>query len=65
MTMKPGLYYIKDKATNEIITASSNEEDLEFYKENPDYNPNPLAPKSTELSSFMDYSYDMENYIDD
>ncbi len=53
-----GLYYIRDNNTEEIIYASDDENDpeLQFYKENPDYNPNPLLPKSTDLSSFINYS---------
>lgn len=54
-----GLYYVKDEKTGEIIGASQNEEDLEFYKENPDYNPNPLAPRSTSLQDFVSYGSDM------
>jgi len=55
-----GLYYIKDEETNEIITASQNEEDLKFYEENPEYNPNPLATKRTDLSSYINYEYENE-----
>ena len=63
MIMKHGLYYIKDEVTNEIITASPNEKDLEFYKKNPDYNPNPLSTRSTDLKSFVDY--EIENITED
>ena len=63
MIMKLGLYYIRDSVTNEIITASPNEEDIEFYKENLDYNPNPVATKSTDLNSFTDY--EIENITED
>lgn len=64
MIMKHGFYYIRDEKTNEIIAASTNEEDLEIYKKDPDYNPNPLAQKTTDLNSFVDYNYDTENYVD-
>lgn len=49
------LYYIKDEETGEIVSASYDETDLEFYKENPDYNPNPLAPKTTNLDDYINY----------
>ena len=37
----------------EIISASYNEHDLDFYKEHPDYNPNPLSPKKTRLEEYI------------
>jgi hypothetical protein len=58
-----GLYYIQDEATGEIISASTNEDDLDFYIENPDYNPNPLSSRSTDLSSFVSYDYDEEEEL--
>ena len=36
------LYYIKDEETGRIIAASYDEEGLQFYIDNPDYNSNPL-----------------------
>lgn len=48
------LYYVRDGQTGEIIGVSQDETDLEFYKENPDYNPNPLQERSTNIE---DYSY--------
>lgn len=49
-----GLYYLKDEETGEIIHASQSEDDLDFYREHPDYNPNPLAPRSDNLRDFVD-----------
>lgn len=49
-----GLYYLRDEETGEIIHASQNEDDLDFYREHPDYNPNPLAPRSDNLRDFVD-----------
>lgn len=43
------LYYLKDKETNEIIGTSKYEEDMEFYLNHPDYNPNPLQQRDTEI----------------
>jgi len=59
-----GLYYIKDEKTGEIIYASydENDPDFEFYKEHPDYNPNPLAIRSTNLEDFIYYGEYEENY---
>ena len=54
------LYYIRDENTGEIITASYNEEDIEFYKEHPDYNPNPLAPRITNLNDYLYGSSEQE-----
>ena len=51
---KSELYYIRDDATNEIVSASESEEGLLIYKEHPDYNPNPLAPRSDNLRDFVD-----------
>lgn len=48
-----GLYYLKDNETGEIIYASRNKEELQVYVDNPDYNPNPLAPKKTTLEEYM------------
>ena len=50
------LYYVKDEKTGEIIGFSQDEADLDFYKENPDYNPNPLQPRSKDIN---DYIYSM------
>ena len=50
-----GLYYITDENTGEIIGASRDENDLEFYKKHPDYNPNPLSNRSTNIQDFVDY----------
>lgn len=47
------LYYIKNEETDEIISASYNEHDLDFYKEHPDYNPNPLEPKNKTLKDYI------------
>lgn len=41
------------KILGEIISASRNEEDLKFYKDHPDYNPNPLIQRSTNLNDFL------------
>lgn len=49
------LYYIKDEETGVIINASREKADLEFYLLNPDYDPNPLAPKKTDLRDFIEY----------
>ena len=48
-----GLYYVEDKETGEIISASRDEGDLEFYESHPDYNPNPLSPKTKDLNSYL------------
>ncbi|MBR2290155.1 MAG: hypothetical protein IJ867_06160 [Clostridia bacterium] len=52
-----GLYYIIDEVTGEIIYASQDENDpnFDFYREHPDYNPNPLEPRSTRLDDFWGY----------
>ncbi len=49
------MYYVKDEATGEIIYASYDKDDtmLDFYKNNPDYNPNPLDPKKTTLEEYV------------
>lgn len=47
------LYYLKDESTGEIINANMDLESFEIYKIDPEYNPNPLIPKSTELSDFI------------
>lgn len=44
----------------EIVGASQDEADMEFYKQNPDYNPNPLAPRSTDISDYSGYSVENE-----
>lgn len=49
-----GLYYIRNNETGEIIQASTNKEDLQFFKENLDYNPDPLTPRSTNLEDFVE-----------
>lgn len=46
------LYYIKNEVTGEIISASQNEDELEFYKDNPEYNPNPLQEKTNSLEDY-------------
>ena len=46
------LYYIKNEVTGEIISASQNEDELEFYKDNPEYNPNPLQEKANSLEDY-------------
>lgn len=56
---------MKNKSTGEILYASYDEDDamLDFYKNNSDYNPNPLAPKRTSLEDFVrmeEYTYDEE-----
>ena len=48
-----GLYYLKNDETDEIMYASRNKEELQVYVDNPDYNPNPLAPKKTTLEEYM------------
>ena len=50
-----GLYYVKDEETGDILYASYDENDpsLEFYKEHPDYNPNPLNSRSRNLEDFI------------
>ena len=50
------LYYIKDEETGEILGASQDETDLKFYEENPDYNPNPLQKRSTNIEDYYSYS---------
>ena len=50
------LYYIKDEKTGEILGASQDETDLKFYEENPDYNPNPLQKRSTNIEDYYSYS---------
>ena len=48
-----GLYYIRNKETGEILFTSRNQEELDFYKEHPDYNPNPLSEKETDIADFI------------
>lgn len=48
-----GLYYLKDENTGEIIAASRDENDLQFYIDHPDYNPDPLTPRSKNLEDFL------------
>ena len=55
------LYYVRDEKTGEIIGASRDEEDLKFYEENPDYNPNPLQTRPTDIE---DYTY-FEDYANE
>ena len=55
------LYYVRNKKTGEIIGASRDEEDLRFYEENPDYNPNPLQTRPTDIE---DYTY-FEDYANE
>jgi hypothetical protein len=50
----------KMRRLGEIIGVGSNREDLDFYIENPDYNPNPLGTKVTDISDFVRYDYDEE-----
>ena len=47
------LYYVRDEKTGEIIGASRDKEDLKFYEENPDYNPNPLQTRSTNIEDYI------------
>lgn len=47
------LYYIRDEVTQEIISASYNESDLDLYKEHPDYNPNPHIQRSRNLYDYV------------
>ena len=56
------LYYVRDEKTGEIIGASQDETDLEFYKENPDYNPNPLQQRSTDIEDYYYSEYTNESY---
>lgn len=46
------LYYLKDKETGEIIGTSKYEEDMEFYVEHPDYNPNPLQERNKSIDDY-------------
>lgn len=55
-----GLYYIRDKETNEIIAASREETDLEFYKKHPDYKLNSDAIRSTDLNDFVEVALPQE-----
>ena len=57
------MYYILDDATGEIIYASREEDDpnFEFYQSHPDYNPNPLQPRSTSLEDFLRYEEEEMN----
>jgi len=60
-----GLYYIKDEETGEILYASydENNPDFEFYKEYPNYNPNPLKIKTKSLEDYLrteEFTYDEE-----
>lgn len=50
-----GLYYIRDEETNEIIAASREETDLEFYKKHPDYKLNSDEVRSKDLKDFVEY----------
>lgn len=59
------LYYIQDELTGEIIYASQDENDsrLKFYTKHPDYNPNPLQPRSSNLKDFITgYGVSEENF---
>ena len=47
------LYFVRDEKTGEIIGASRDEDDLKFYEENPDYNPNPLQTRSTNIEDYI------------
>jgi len=49
------LYYIEDEENGEIIFASYDKDDVmfNFYKENPNYNPNPLISRKTRLEEFI------------
>lgn len=60
-----GLYYIIDEETGEIIYASTTEADLDFYKENPDYNPNSYTIRSTNLQDFIDTEMSESQLIED
>ena len=49
-----GLYYLTNEQ-GEIVAVSNDEQDLEFYIENPSYNPNPLNSLSTDLNDYRNY----------
>ena len=59
-----GLYYIEDKENGNIIQVSNDKTDLQFYEENPDYNPNPLQTKSTNIKDYILSSYTNETIIE-
>ena len=48
------LYYIKEKETGKILGASHDKEELQFYIDNPNYNPNPLDSAEIGLETFVD-----------
>ena len=52
------------KKLGEIISASQNKEDLQFYKEHPDYNPNPLSEHKNNLYEFLEQN-SRDNNIND
>lgn len=56
------LYYLKDSETGEIIETSKYKEDMEFYMRHPDYNPNPLDSRPTDIESYIE-SYQQSNII--
>ena len=47
------IYYLEDEETGEIIGASKYKEDLQFYIDNPDYNPNPLNQRSSSIENYI------------
>lgn len=52
MMKKLDYIILKTKIHGEIIMASENEEDLKIYKDNPDYNPNPLESQNNNLQTW-------------
>ena len=61
-----GLYYLEDSSSGNIIYASYDKDDpsFEFYREHPDYNPNPLSSNSRTLNDFVSYD-DMSGSLED
>lgn len=49
---KTGLYYLKEENGN-ITSASYEKEGLQFYIDNPDYNPEPLGERKNKLEDFI------------
>lgn len=54
------LYYIRDEETGEIVTASEDENSFDLYKQDPDYNPNPLIERKTDLQSYVQHDEQTE-----
>lgn len=48
------LYYVVDNFTGEIRAASYNEEELQIYIDNPNYDPDPIHINSTNIEDFME-----------